>query len=117
VCTSARAAAQLSESEAAPFKTGQVSKGRALSEEAIAGNASSSSPKLQTEVLPFVRAYGQILSPTRVLMPRVTISLASYAAKKPAGVLPNGEEGRKQAVYPTAILSCSAFLATIVSLD
>lgn len=80
-------------SEAAPFKTGQVSKGRKLSEEAIAGNASSSSPKLQTKVLPFVRAYGQILSPTRVLMPRVTISLASYTVKKPAGVLPNREEG------------------------
>lgn len=93
VHASVRAAEKSAGSEVAPCETGWVSKGRELSEEAIAGNASSSSPKLQTKVLPFVRAYGQILRPTHVLMPRVTISLASYAAKKPAGVLPNGEEG------------------------
>lgn len=75
-------------SEAAPLKAGQVSKGHELPEEATVGNASSSPLELQTEALPFVRAYGQILSPTHALMPRVTISLASCTAKEPSGVVP-----------------------------
>lgn len=105
-----------SRSEVAPFETGQVPKGHELSEEAITGNASSSIPKLQTKVLAFVRTYGKTLHPTRVLMPRVTLSLASYMAKKPAGVLSNREEGGKQAVYPTAISVGLHFLVCITSL-
>lgn len=59
VHTSVHTAAKSAGSDAALFEAGQVSKGHELSEEAGAGNASSSHPKPQTEILPFVSAYGQ----------------------------------------------------------